>query len=247
MRFPARFHDGLHFYGVGGVDDAEDVFAGYEAEASVRGLEVVDRLAHVAFGAEDESGDAVVGVFDVFGGADLQEAGDDLGVGEAGVAEDGAAGLDRFDDLIGGVAGEGEAGGGGVDFHCAAEGLLRAGGHAVGFVEDDEFLAARGEGDFFLGEAFDAVADDVDAALVGGVEFEHGFFVGGAEELAGEAEDGCCFADAGHAADDYVGHVAVFGDDFETLDCFGVADYVVEVDGAVLLNPGIALVVLIVL
>ena len=161
-----------------------------------------------------------------------------MGVGEAGVAEDGAAGLDGFDDFIGGVAGESEAGGCGVDFHGAAEGLLGAGGHAVGFVEDDEFLAAGGESDFFLGEAFDAVADDVDAALVGGVEFEDGFFVGGAEELAGETEDGGCFADAGHAADDDVGHVAVFGDDFETLDCFGVAYYVVEVDWAVFLDPG---------
>ena len=226
-----------------GVNDAEDVFTGYESEACAGGLEIVDCLAHIAFGAEDESGDTVVGVFDVFGAADLKEAGDDLGVGEAGVAEDGAAGLDGFDNFIGGVAGEGEAGGGGVDFHGAAEGLLRAGCHAVGFVEDDEFLPAGGKGYFFLGEAFDAVADDVDAALVAGVEFEDGFFVGGAEELAGETEDGCCFADAGHAADDDVGHVAIFGDDFETLDCFGVAYYVVEVDWAVLLDPGMALVV----
>ena len=97
-----------------------------------------------------------------------------------------------------------------------------------------------------MGEAFDAIAGDVDAALVGGVEFEDGFFVGGAEELAGEAEDGCCFADAGHAADDDVGHVAIFGDYFETLDCFGVAYYVVEVDWAVFLDPGIGLVVVVV-
>jgi hypothetical protein len=83
--------------------------------------------------------------------------------------------------------------------------LLGAGRHAVGFIEDDEFLAARGEGYFFLGEAFDAVADDVDAcvavlafallredlgfwfvrtSLVAGVEFENGFLVGIAEELA---------------------------------------------------------------
>ena len=45
-----------------GVDDAEDVFAGDEAEAGVGGLQVVDCLAHVAFGAEDEGGDAVVGI-----------------------------------------------------------------------------------------------------------------------------------------------------------------------------------------
>ena len=120
-----------------GVDDAEDVFAGDEAEARVRGLEIVDCLAHVAFGAEDEGGDAVVGIGDVLGLADLEKAADDLGVREAGVAEDGAAGLDGFDDFVGCVAGEGEAGGGGIDFHGSAEGLLRAACHAVRFVEDD--------------------------------------------------------------------------------------------------------------
>ena len=120
-----------------GVDDAEDVFAGDEAEAGGGGLEIVDGLTHVAFGAEDEGGDAVVGILDIFGLADLEQAANDLGVGEAGVAEDGAAGLDGFDDFVGGVAGEGEAGGGGVDFHGSAEGLLRAACHAVCFVEDD--------------------------------------------------------------------------------------------------------------
>ena len=137
MCFPAGFYDGLDFNRVRGVDDAEDVFAGHEAEAGVGGLQVVDGLAHVAFGAEDERGDAVVGGGDVFGFADLEETADDLGVGEAGVAEDGAAGLDGFDDFVGCVAGEGEAGGGGIYFHGAAESLLRSARHAVCFVEDD--------------------------------------------------------------------------------------------------------------
>lgn len=95
---------------------------------------------------------------DVFRRADLEEAREDLRVCEAGVAEDGAAGLEGLDDLVGGVAGEGEAGGGGVDLHGAPEGLLGAGCHAVGgelsgmgtrdggerlpvrFIEDDELL-----------------------------------------------------------------------------------------------------------
>jgi len=34
-----------------------------------------------------------------------------------------------------------------------------------------------------------------------------------------------------------VGHIAVFGDDFEPFDCLGIAYYVVEEDGAVLLDP----------
>ena len=107
-------------------------------------------------------------------------------------------------------------------------------------------MPAGGESDFFLREAFYAIADDVDAALVAGVELEDGFFVGGAEELAGETEDGGCFANAGHAADDDVRHVAIFGNDFKTLDCFGVAHYIVEVDWAVLLDPGKESVVVIV-
>lgn len=109
----------------------EHIISAYEPESGPGGLEVVDSLSHIAFRAEDERGDAVVGVGDVFGGADLHEAVDDLGVGETGVAENGAAGLEGLDDFIGLVAREGEAGGGGVDFHGAPEGLLGAGSHAT--------------------------------------------------------------------------------------------------------------------
>ena len=161
--FPTRLDHRLHFDGVRRVHDAEDVVPAHEPEPGPRGLEVIDRLTHVALGAEDERGDAVFGVFDLFRTADLHEPVHDLGVGEASVAEDGAAGLEGLDDLVGGVAGEGEAGCGGVDLHGAAEGLLGAGGHAVGFVEDDELLATLGEGHLFLGEGFDAVADNIDS------------------------------------------------------------------------------------
>jgi len=164
-RAVARFDDRLHFDRVRTVDDAEDVFTAHEPEARGRALQVVDGLTHVALGAEHERREAIVCILDLFRLGNLQQAPHDLGVREAGVAQDGAAGLQGLDDFVGHVAGEGEAGGGGVDFHGAAEGLLGARGHAVGFVEDDEFLAAGGEGDFFLGEAFDAVADDVDACM----------------------------------------------------------------------------------
>ena len=107
-------------------------------------------------------------------------------------------------------------------------------------------MPARGQSHFLLREALYAIANDIDAALVAGVELEDGFFVGGAEELAGQTENGGCFANAGHAADDDVRHVAIFGDNFKTLDCFGIAYYIVEVDWAVLLDPGKDLVVVIV-
>ena len=60
------------------VDDAEDVFAADKTETGVSGLQVVDCLTHVAFGAEDEGGDSVFGVFDFFELDDLHDASDDF-------------------------------------------------------------------------------------------------------------------------------------------------------------------------
>ena len=64
--------------------------------------------------------------------ADGEEPVEDLLVGEARVADDGASALDWLDDLGGGVAGQGKAGGCGVELHCAAESLLGARCHAAG-------------------------------------------------------------------------------------------------------------------
>ena len=75
-------------------------------------------------------------------------------------------------------------------------------------------------------------------SLIRSVELEDSFFIGISQQLTGETEDGGRLADAGHAGDDEVGHVAVFGDDFEAVDRFCVADYVGEVGGAVFLDPG---------
>ena len=145
--------------------------------------------------------------------------------------------MQRLDDFIGGVAGERESRGRGVYFHCPPQRLLGARGHAVRLIQDDQFLSALGEGHFLLSEAFDPIADHIDAAFVAGIELQHGFLVGVTEKLAGETENGGCLADAWHAGYDDVGHVTIFGDDLESLDCLCVADYVVEVDWSVFLNP----------
>ena len=114
------------------IHDAKDVIPRYQTEPGPRALQIVDGLAHVAFCAEDERCDAVFCVRNFFDIDDLHDSCGDLRVCKSGVAEDGAPGLQRFDDLLGLIAGEGEAGGGGVDFHSAAEGLLGAGCHARG-------------------------------------------------------------------------------------------------------------------
>ena len=238
LPLPARLDDRLHLDRMRRVHDLEHILPAHETEPGGRGLQIVDRLPHIALGAEHQRRDPVVRVLHVLRLAHLQQPRDDLLVRQARVPQDRTARLQRLDDLVALVAREGEPRRGAVDLHRAPKRLLRPARHAVRFVQDHEFLAARWEGDFFLGEGFDAVAHDVDAPLVAGVELQDGFFVGGAEELPREAEDGGCFADAGHPADDYVRHVAVFGDDFEAFDRLGVADYVREVDGAVLFDPG---------
>lgn len=161
----ARLEHRLHLDRVRAIHHLEYIISAHEPEARVRRLQVIDRLPHVTFGAEDQSRKAVVAVLDFFGFDDLQQPLDDLRVGELGVAQNCAAGLERLDDLVGLVAGEGEARGVRVDLHCAAKRLLRARGHAVGFVEDYDFVSPGREGDFLLGEAFDSLADYFDACF----------------------------------------------------------------------------------
>lgn len=156
----------LHLDRVRAIHHFKDILPAHEAEAGVCRLQVVNRLPHVSLGAEDQRGQAVVVVLDFFGLDDLQQAFDDLRVGELGEAQDGAAGLQGFDDLVGLVAGESKACRVGVDLHCAAKRLLGARGHAVGFVEDYDLVPTWREGDFLLGEAFDALADYFNACLV---------------------------------------------------------------------------------
>lgn len=219
------------------VDDLEDVVARDKAKARVCGLQVINGLTHIAFSSEDERGKTIIAIFDLFGLDDLHQTLDHLCVGELGVAQDGASRLKRLDDLVGLVACKCEARGVGVDFHGAAKSLLGTGRHAVCFVEDDELVAARGKGHFFLGKTLDAVADDVDAALVTGVELENGLLVRVAEQFARQAENAAGLADTRHAGDDDVRHVSFLGDDLEALNGFDVADYVVEKDWSVLFNP----------
>lgn len=219
------------------VHDAEDVVPADEAEAGPGALQVVDGLAHVALGAEHQRGNAVLGVVHLFGLADLHQPLHDLGVGEARVAEDGAAGLDWLDDLVGLVAGKGKAGGRRVDLHCTAQCLLGAGRHTVRLVEDDDLVPTRRQGDFLLGKPLDPIPHHVDASLIAGIQLQDGLLARIAQQLPRQTHNGRGLSDARHARDDDMRHVAVFGDDLEPLDGLGVADNVVEEDGAILFDP----------
>ena len=162
LRLPARLQHRLHLDRVRRVHHPKHILPGHEPEPGPRALQIVDRLPHVPLGRKHQRGQPVIRILDLLRAADVQQALHQLCVCQACVPQDCTAGLEGFDDLVGGVASEGEARGGGVDLHCSPQGLLRAGGHAVGFVEDDELVPPWGEGDFLLSESLDAVADDVD-------------------------------------------------------------------------------------
>jgi len=93
-----------------------------------------------------------------------QQAAQDLGVRDLGVADDRAARLYRLDHLGRGVAGQREARRRGVQLHRAPQRLLRAGGHGVRLVEHHDLVAPGRQRHLFLGKHFDLVAHDVDAA-----------------------------------------------------------------------------------
>ena len=82
LPFPARLNHRLHLDRMWTIHHPEHVVPAHEPETRERALQVVDRLPHVAFRAEDKRRDAVVAVRDVFRGADLQQAVHDLRVGE---------------------------------------------------------------------------------------------------------------------------------------------------------------------
>lgn len=190
----ARGQEFLNLDGVRLVAHFEDFVGADKVEAGPGRLEVVDGLAHVAFRGKDESRQPFLVVLDLraaggglrgsahalcrgswvgggnetkthaFNLADFEQALEQLFVAQAGVPQDGTPRLDRFDNLVALVAREGEPGRVRVQFHRAAEGLLRARRHRVGFVEDDELVPPEREGDFFLRKRLYPVSHDVDAA-----------------------------------------------------------------------------------
>ena len=147
---------------MGSVHNTENILTRHKSKARKSRLEVVNSLSHVALGRKNERSDPVVRVIYLFSFTYLHQASDDLRIGQAGVAKDGTPRLQGLDDFIRGIARKGKAGGRRVDFHCTAESLLGPGCHAVGFIEDDQFLSAWRESHFLLSEAFYAVTDDID-------------------------------------------------------------------------------------
>lgn len=228
---------GLDLDGVWGVYDLEYIVSRHHTETGMCRLQVVDRLSHITFRTKHQRGQTLVIVLDLLGLDDLQQPLDHLRIRQPRIPQDGTSRLERLDDLVGLVTRKREPGGIRVNLHRPAQGLLCARRHAVGLVENDNLVSARGERDLLLGEALDPVAHHIDTTLVRRVELQHCLLIGVAQQLPRQAQYARGLTDARHARDDDMGHVAISGNNLEALDRLDVSDYIVEEDGAVFLDP----------
>ena len=188
-------------------------------------------------GGEDERLEASVVVRRLLGLQHLLEALEHLLVGELREAEDGAARLDRLDDLVRHVARQGEAGGRRVDLHRAPHRLLRALGHRVGLVEHDDLVLAGRQRHLLLGECLDPVPHDVDPAVVRRVELEHALLVRVAQQLARERQHARRLPRPRRAGEDEVRHVPLLRQHLQPAHRLLVAHDVLDLLRAVLLEP----------
>ena len=108
-----------HGLGVGLIADLEDVRLVHDVESAHGGLEVVQRIPHIALGREYDSLESVVRVRHVLALADVTEPVQYLLVGEATVPQYRRATLDGLDDLRGNVARQRKSRRVGVDLHGA--------------------------------------------------------------------------------------------------------------------------------
>ena len=157
----ARPNYGLDDNGVGLIADFEDVVPGNEAEPSVGGLQVVNRLTHVTLGREDERRKSIVVILHLdhkialeirhmnegvwrrethlLHLTNLQQPFQYLLIPQLGIAQDRTPTLNRLYDLVAHIARKAEPRRVGEDFHCSPQGLLGAGGHAAFILEQNEF------------------------------------------------------------------------------------------------------------
>ena len=129
------------------VTDFEHVLLIHQAEAAERRLQVVERLAHVAVRCEDDGLQTARHRRHALRGRHGEQARQDVGVGEAREADDGAARLQRLDYFFARVARERKPRGVAEHLHRAPQRLLRRARHRVRLVEEDDLVAARRQRD----------------------------------------------------------------------------------------------------
>src|SRR5690606_20635272 len=150
--------------------------------------------------------------FDTFGFNDVGYSLPNSRYGEGGEAEAGTAREKGGIKFMRVVCNDAEPGISGILFHNSSQSVLSSGSHCVCFVEDDELKGCkfRGGGGGGIaedltggGKRFDLFADDLNAAIIRGIELEdllaHVF---GAEDFASKCKDGRRFAGTGRPVEE---------------------------------------------
>ena len=207
------------------------------------GLHVVDHAADVGIELLLNGHDDCVGQVQPFAGAHFLHKANNVLNRQLVEPEAHEFGLQRFVNAADVVADEAKPHvvlGVVVAVEQVAQRGLRVLGHVVHFVQYDEFYAGAKErlrGD----EAVDLIANDVNAALVGGVQVNHeaavGVLHGGLLVFIDEICDGGGFARAGGAVEQQVGEVPGCNDVAQHEFIEGVQHDVVKVRRTVLFHP----------
>ena len=166
--------EGFHLPGRGKSEKVERLFFGDAGfVAAEEGDELVEqglRVAHAAVGRLGDDVDRFFGDPDVFGVGDHFEARGDGGGLNAAEVEPLAAGNDRGEDLVDLGGGEDELGVGGRLLDGLEEGVPRALGEHVNFVDDVDLVFGAD------GEVLDVLAEFArffDLCVRGGVDLDH--------------------------------------------------------------------------
>lgn len=72
------------------------------------------------------------------------------------------------------------------------------------------------------------VSDDIDASLVGRVEFKHSIFESRSEKVPSKTKDGCRFTNPRRPGNDDVGNISVTAEDCESRDGVFVPNYFLD-------------------
>mmetsp|Transcript_6557 Transcript_6557/g.11994 ORF Transcript_6557/g.11994 Transcript_6557/m.11994 type:complete len:248 (-) Transcript_6557:162-905(-) len=209
----------------------------HESETRVRCLQVVERLAHVSVGGEDDGLQAIVGLCHPFRFTHINEPLQDVFIRKPAKPNHRAPALYRLDDLGALVASQSEPRRVGVDLHRPSKCLLRSLSHAIRLVKNHNLVPARGQSHFLLGKHLDPIPHNVDSPLVGGVQLEHSLLHERAKKLVRHAQDTRRLSRSRGPREQQIWDVSLFCNDLQSLHGFAVSHHVLDQLWSVLFHP----------
>mmetsp|Transcript_6775 Transcript_6775/g.18698 ORF Transcript_6775/g.18698 Transcript_6775/m.18698 type:complete len:254 (+) Transcript_6775:375-1136(+) len=234
-----RLEAALELLGLRLVVHPEDCLLCDRPEGIEGRLGSIEHVPHVALRGEDQRLEPRLVVRSALLLEDELQPQHKLLVRYSAKAQDGAAGLDRLNDLGRDVASEREPRGLAEDLHGPPHGLLRSAGHAVGLVEDDDLELALGQGYLLLCEALDLLSHDVDSTVIRGVELYATLLIVLAQMFPGQAVHHGGLPAARWPAEEQVREGAASSVCLQNSHGSAVSDYILELDGPVFLEPDV--------